>query len=547
MHQVQRLVQKICRGIGTPAAHALDRMVTAGEWTQAQSLKLAPPYTYASASSYRDDNLIVEFARKLAIPGDTAARKKAAVRTFYSAEAQCLKTNGRLRKLQIGTLELHDLRILEFITRWRANVRDTLGRIPLRLNPRYSPGSTLSDAGKSITIPDKMSSSPSCYAYSEDVAIHSCEGTELATLRKLKIADANRFFVVPKDSKTDRGCCVEASINVSLQLDVGAIIKERISARYKVDLKNAQRLHRMAAQMASVSGAYATVDLSNASDTVSRELVRLLLPSMWYDLLNSLRANKTTVEGKTVYLEKFSSMGNGYTFELETLIFHTLLDTLGVDLDDGLVYGDDIIVPIAKSTDLIAALTYFGFTPNQRKTFCEGPFRESCGGDFFLGHDVRAVYLKEMPDEPQKWVVLHNQLKRWDHACGRLRAARRYCIDQIPIDRRVFGPTVEGDAWLHDDEALPTRYNKKNASELGLTPGSLGFWGFEPVSTKILVSYRWFTPRVVIAAALLGCGERIALRDSVQGYRKVFTPVHGLNCNKTIGRLFPGLITWLGR
>ena len=144
MDQVQRLLQKICSDIGTPQAHAVMALAKEEKWAQIQGLRLAPPHTYASPEAYRDDRLVVELIRKLELPDPAAARSRAdnARKAFFKAEAQCYRTNGYLSHLQTGHLDLNDLGVLEFITRWRKIVSDILGPIPRKLDPRYSPGST---------------------------------------------------------------------------------------------------------------------------------------------------------------------------------------------------------------------------------------------------------------------------------------------------------------------------------------------------------------------------------------------------------------------
>lgn len=542
MHQVQTLMRKICLAIGTPAARGVMTLSESGEWAELQKLKLGPPDTYASAYSYRDDIFVTDLLRKLAVPGNAEGRLMAAKQTFYKAEAQCLRTNAYLRHLEKGELDTNDCKVMDFISSWRSIIKDVLGPLPKRLYPRYSPGSTLSDVGSLITIPDKMSSLASCYPHSHSVVLHSAQGTEQESTRAPVVRRANRFFTVPKDASKDRGCCVEASLNVMCQLDVGALIKRRYNGYYKVRLEHAKPLHMLAAKLASEGAPYATIDLSNASDTVAKDLVRLLLPWEWYELLESLRARATYIDGKTVYLEKFSSMGNGFTFELETLLFRTLAQALGVGLDDCLVFGDDIVVPVSIAPAMLLALRRFGFEPNERKTFCEGPFRESCGGDYWRGLDVRPIYLKEIPDEPQKWIALHNQLYRWDHD-KRLHAARRYCMDQVPLDWRYEGPNDGNDHWFYTDDPKPhIAARSKRHQRRGIAAGTPGFYGKVPIPRTIVLSYKWFQPRVVIASALLGVGEKVSLRGKVEGFKTVFTPIWGLSDPKT-RELFPGLIS----
>jgi hypothetical protein len=170
------------------------------------------------------------------------------------------------------------------------------------------------------------------------------------------------------------------------------------------------------------------------------------------------------VDGKWVKLEKFSSMGNGYTFELETTIFAAIamavMPESVVAEVDVFVYGDDIIVPKEHAEDVLAALKFCGFTPNKRKTFVEGPFRESCGGDSFLGAGVRPYYLKDEVNEPQHWIALANGLYRSSHQngdddryCRRLRRAWFRCLDRIPNTiRQCRGPEGLGDLVVQDGD-----------------------------------------------------------------------------------------------
>lgn len=107
------------------------------------------------------------------------------------------------------------------------------------------------------------------------------------------------------------------------------------------------------------------------------------------------------VDGRWIQLEKFSSMGNGFTFELETLIFWALVESLR-DLRSQTggrvsVYGDDIVCPSDIATDLIELLDFCGFEVNTKKSHWAGLFRESCGEHFFRGKNVTPIYQKEVP------------------------------------------------------------------------------------------------------------------------------------------------------
>lgn len=531
MDQVRKFLVKFYDGVGTTRAKRLKGLVLADQWELLQKETLSAPSVYQNYKAFYKDALVVEIARKLLLPGDKDRRIKAAEDTFWVSEAQCALTNTRLtRHIRNGALSPLDMRASPLIEAWRKEIKRVLGRCSHYLEPGFSGGSTLSDRGKLTTIPDKMSSCPTAY-HGFPPELHLMLKRTVLDRPIMQVA-ANKFFTVPKDSQKDRGCCVEASLNVAFQLAVGRQIKKRYRDRYGVDLRHAQPLHRKLAQQAS-SGAIemATIDLSNASDTVAKRLIELLLPRDWYALLNSLRAKKTDIDGKTVFLEKFSSMGNGFTFELETLLFRSLLSALGTH---GYVYGDDIIVPTARAADVLAALTYFGFTPNAKKTFCEGPFRESCGGDFFNGKAVRPHYLKEIPDEPQKWVALANGIRRADHF-GCLRAAWWFCIDQLPREWRNFGPEDLGDTLIHVDQPEPSIRKWKtrewcNTSKrhISVEHGYAGFYRvMRPVSQKFALGDHW-SYDVAVAAACIGVPSNVTPRDSITGYTQDWVRSEGL-------------------
>jgi len=182
-----------------------------------------------------------------------------------------------------------------------------------------------------------------------------------------KSVPGNRFMTAPKDATKFRGIAVEPSINVFYQLAYGKVIRARLR-RWGINLNDGQDIHRHLAGESSRRGHLATLDLKNASDTISRNLVKLLLPHNWFSVLDSLRSKKTFFKGAYHLLEKFSSMGNGFTFELETLIFLGLISAItGVDRigDDVFAFGDDLILPVSYSEDVIAMLAFCGLETNK--------------------------------------------------------------------------------------------------------------------------------------------------------------------------------------
>jgi hypothetical protein len=286
------------------------------------------------------------------------------------------------------------------------------------------------------------------------------------------------------------------------------VIRARLFRFAGIDLDHGHIEHGKLAREGSLTGCYATIDLSSASDTVADNLVKLLLPPAWYDLLDSLRSPYTSVDGKWVKLEKFSSMGNGFTFELETLLFWAISSECQAPYDEHQVrvYGDDIIVPTESAKDVVGALSYFGFSCNKEKTFVEGAFRESCGSDYFQGVAVRPYYLEGFPNEPSEWIALANGIRRlanqdrrfprrWDD----LRRSWFRTLDNLPTRvRSIRGPETLGDVVIHDDERhWRTRWRSNCIRYLQV---------YRP---KALSRVRWegFAYEVQFAAALYFAGK----------------------------------------
>jgi hypothetical protein len=140
----------------------------------------------------------------------------------------------------------------------------------------------------------------------------------------------------------------------------------------------------------------------------------------WYRLLDMSRTKYYRLpDGSIRRYELFSQMGNGYTFELESLIFWALASAvcsvLGI-VEDVTVYGDDLIVPVESVPLLEKVLAYAGLTMNLDKTFFQHEgniFRESCGKHYFNGIDVTPVYVRETLDTIEAVILLANNLKRW--------------------------------------------------------------------------------------------------------------------------------------
>lgn len=532
---VENIALTLCEELASPVALSVAILIKYREYDQLAS-KQVDPMQYNCDRRFYADNTAVAFLRKCEGLPTSFDRKAKAVENFWSGERDCFRTNLRLSHYVDSQLNADSTDVVErVIVSARKKIKQILGPAPDLFRGRFGPGATFGDRGQLTTVPDKMSSRPTLtpdalpflFQWAGTAWASACASSE----KRPEFVRGNRFTTVPKDCMKNRGIAVEPSVNLFYQLGLGRAVRTRLRAA-GIDLQFGQDIHRRVAREASIRGHLATIDLSNASDTVCFNLVKLLLPPTWFELLSMLRSPKTYVEGKWILLEKFSSMGNGYTFELETLVFLALslvaTEASGVIATPGLnvhTFGDDIIVPTEAAENVLAVLRYFGMSANKSKTFVTGPFRESCGGDFFNGVNVRPFFLKDLPYEPQHFIAMANGVRRMaftDHQPNYrdalIRRAWFRILDAIPSDiRRLRGPEGLGDLVIHDDQQnWSTRVRHCIRYIRCYRPARFTRVGWEH-----------FKPDVVLATALYGVGDGLLVvtpRDAVVGYKKGWVP-----------------------
>jgi len=540
--KVQDVVLPVLEELGTARALTVALLLRYHEYRQLVELKVSP-INYDSTVKYARDCAATDLLRKYPGLPTGINLEDAAVKSFFDSEKQCKKTNDRLRDFTENYFVNDDYNFPEVhlvVDSMRQFCRVVLGEMPRDLNLRFGPGATVSDQSRLATVPDKLSSVPTmtsgfnclmpvwdrtAWARAHYRRQHAKLSTPPLVVR------GNVFFTVPKDSTKHRGAAKGPSMNVAYQMAVGRVFRTRLAAA-GIDLEIGQQKHQKLACEGSVYDHLSTIDLSSASDTVSYQLIKLVIPALWFELIESLRESFTQVRKKWVLLNKYSAMGNGYTFELETLVFLGICYAAaklhgedGFDLINSgevSVYGDDIIVPRRMSETVVSLLRFFGFSPNEKKTFLRGSFRESCGGDYFMGKEVTPFRLTDEITEPHQWIGFANGLVALGHrlskACSArvdFGRARQRALSNVPVHiRRLTGPTWLGDLVVHqnDDSTWVDRLkrNQKDPNLLDLT-----VWA--PV--RKLVEWKHFTPDVVLASALYGSDGLGVSPRGVLGYK----------------------------
>lgn len=433
------------------------------------------------------------------------------VLAFIKAEQKCAETNVFWEHFRpIG-------RVGEVFRLATRKMKSLLGDVPplSALKLRYGPGANTSVTRATASMSSKLGATLSC---SEDMlptlgglmeelpmlVEHNCEKNSRLLSHFLPVpgelnsywvkqrvevrVDDGKLVFVPKDAKTHRPIIVEPLLNGLFQLGVGTYLKRRLASS-SIDLKDQGR-NRKLAREGSVTGGLATVDLSSASDTISWELVVKLLPPEWLDFLGQFRTGSFRYSGGPSYqLEKFSSMGNGFTFELESCIFYALalgcVTSVGADASNVSVYGDDIIIPVEAMGLLDEVLSLAGFWVNTKKSFWQGPFRESCGADWLSGNDVRPFYLREDLSDKSLYNFHNWAMRRGERDLAAVCEAWTW----EPI--RLYGPDGYGDGHLIGSHAL---YKKRKYSRRGYCGGWFDTYSLRPKRYKTDRSSDWLIP-----------------------------------------------------
>lgn len=161
-----------------------------------------------------------------------------------------------------------------------------------------------------------------------------------------------------------------------------------------------QEYNRSVCLQASIDCKMSTLDLSHASDCVTKSLVWSIFPP---EVLSHLRLlpNIAIIRGKERPLQMAATAGCVLTFCIETLTFWSIARyakltyeaMTGQVIPDVSAYGDDMIVPTEIAEYTIDILTCLGFIVNTDKSFYnEHHYRETCGAEYFNGFDVSTRY-----------------------------------------------------------------------------------------------------------------------------------------------------------
>lgn len=239
---------------------------------------------------------------------------------------------------------------------------------------------------------------------------------------------------VPKSYKTPRIIAESTAYMQYYQQGLRRIATQRLGSSpwaALIKLKD-QSINQEWARLGSIEGSYSTIDLSSASDSISRYLAEQIIDRDWFRLLDKwnaativayIRDPKTMKKKKVEYPRYiFQLSGSGSTFVLESIIFLAiaLVATEVCDVFNGTfndwgkrrkkgsmllprTFGDDLIVDSRVFDTLCDILGLLGFTVNSEKSFgIQSDYRESCGSEWYKGMDMSTRYFPRKSLDPSK-------------------------------------------------------------------------------------------------------------------------------------------------
>jgi hypothetical protein len=289
-------------------------------------------------------------------------------------------------------------------------------------NVRHSTGSSIGVSFKDTSIDAKFTF-PITVTKSAEPLLRRILGTDKFLCEQLKhhngtypltdmfmIKEGSRATTVDKTSTKRRMIAIEPTGNMYLQQGTMAMLYKRLRV-VGLDVTRLPTEHTQRAYRSSITSKEATIDWSSASDCVTIELLRWLLPPKWFGLVDQIRCDSMEINGSFTRLNMISTMGNANTFPLETLVFWALgtatISSITSASYSALVnpdlfntrfmsvFGDDCILPNSIAPTFICVLEQLGFVVNDEKSFYDNKgFRESCGGDYLHGCDVRPFYIR---------------------------------------------------------------------------------------------------------------------------------------------------------
>lgn len=446
------------------------------EHNQLVSLDVEPQHYY-TAAGFRDAYHATKLLSKADFLKVDIDRKKVAMEKFDLFEAKCGETNRYFRALDTQpNLSVECVRLLSQTRRKIAEILGNFTAEEFVKNGNWGPGVSTLVKGEEVSafnkFRDERGITRDLYSlvskwFHLAYPLWEPEPLTLTGDRCMVLQSGNTVTTVPKNSKTDRVIAIEPGINLWFQQSIGTMLVRRLR-RVGIDLST-QENNQHLAWRASKDDSLATVDFSSASDSISEAVVEDLLPRRWWLLMNSSRSQFRQDLDHDVRWNKFSSMGNAFTFPLQSLVFYACAwaccKALGARTEIS-VFGDDVILP-KEVYSLFSSFTKFlGFEVNLKKSYSSGYFRESCGAYYYDGVDCKPYYLKgrfrnvfDVYQAANSVRLLANRCMLKEACDMRFRAVHRKLTKLVPkpLRFRVPASNLTSGFISNFDEACPSK------------------------------------------------------------------------------------------
>lgn len=493
---------KFLASLNCPRSLAVWLLYSSKEHDQLVELS-CDPHQFNDDKQFRDSYVATSFLSKSDFLDLSVDKKTAALTKFREYENICGRTNQRFKNLSLDPSYVgSNVSLLSATIRKIDSILTTFSADEFVDNASWGPGVTTLTKGSAVSAFNKFHGERGITRdlyrlvrpwFTRAYPVMLNASTEMGPHPSLDglfvMQVGNEVITVPKNSKTDRVIAIEPGWNTWFQKSIGTMIRNRLRAQ-GIDL-NSQERNQQLSERSSRDDSLCTVDFSSASDSISKDVVRTLVrDSRWLSLMEACRSKYGTLDKSTFKWNKFSAMGNGFTFELESLIFFAtafaVCEELGLSTDDVSVFGDDVILPKA-AFDLYSSFTAFlGFTVNKSKSFSTSYFRESCGSHYFDGLDCKPIFLKKRLTNVEAVFKLANSVRMLAHRSllnrncdARFRSCWTDLLRRIPKHLRLGIPMGFGDGGLimNLDEATPSVVSS-SAQFYAPRPAKFGFEGF---------------------------------------------------------------------
>lgn len=428
-------IRNFFASLDTPRALTSWLLYESGEHVQLSQLTFNP-HEYNDLENARSALAATKFLSKFSGLSTNVDTSAVAFQKFLKAEDQCRHTNERISRNDFKNN--HSAGVLMHM---RHQIETMFSGV---ITPDLFVDSCGWGPGATTLLPRSQVSSPKKFSYERKINRRGYEFVKpwfhLAFPHwdlTFEIDGESKIIFVSKDATSDRTIEIQPGLCLWFQKSIGSIMRN-VLKRNGIDL-NSQVHNQKKARVASIFNTITTCDFSSASDTISYRLVEEAIPSQLFTLLDVFRTDTGRVKGNSecIAFQKFSAMGNGYTFELETLLFYTMAvaccGILGIDHSGVSVFGDDVILPTAAYDLYCSVSADLGFTINSKKSHSDSYYRESCGEHYWNGVDIKPIFHKEPLHDKTSIILLANNIRRLSHrrSSSGCDSSFRYCYQVL--------------------------------------------------------------------------------------------------------------------